>query len=65
MSTSDETHLSYVGTYGGVQVGIMTYYFFRAIDNGYTGVNAWNYARSYASTQYPKIADYSSYSWFA
>ncbi|MFX1532716.1 MAG: hypothetical protein ACFFDI_00630 [Promethearchaeota archaeon] len=42
----------------------MTYYFFRAIDNGYTGVDAWYYARGYASSQYPKIADYSSYVWF-
>ncbi|MFX0062774.1 MAG: C13 family peptidase [Candidatus Hermodarchaeota archaeon] len=65
MSTSDETHLSYVGTYGGVQVGHGTYRFFYAVDNGYTGVNAWNYMRNYIASQYPKIADYSSYTWFA
>ncbi|MFW9993990.1 MAG: Ig-like domain-containing protein [Candidatus Odinarchaeota archaeon] len=64
MSTSDETHLSYVGTYGGVQVGIGTYYFFRGIDNGYTGVQAFNYMRNYISSQYPKIRDYSDYVWF-
>jgi hypothetical protein len=64
MSTSDETHYSYVGTYGGIQIGVMTYYFFQAINNGYTGYNAWNYARGYTSNQYPKSSDYSSYVWF-
>jgi hypothetical protein len=66
MSTSDETHYSYVGTFGGIQVGYGTYYFFQAINNGYTGVNAFNYMASQLPyTQNPKIHDNSDYVWFA
>lgn len=63
MSTSDETHVSYaLGSLPGE--GKMSYYFFGRVYNGYNAVDAFNYAKSYCTNQYPKIRDYSSYVWF-
>ncbi|MFX0094431.1 MAG: hypothetical protein ACFFBD_22025, partial [Candidatus Hodarchaeota archaeon] len=63
MSTSDETHLSYaVGTLPNE--GKMSKYFFERVDAGYNAVDSWYFARNYVTTQYPKIADYSTYVWF-
>ncbi|MFX0094395.1 MAG: hypothetical protein ACFFBD_21845 [Candidatus Hodarchaeota archaeon] len=64
MSTSDETHVSYVlGTLPGE--GKMSYYFFRHVEDGYNPGDSFYYARGYVTNQYPKIADYISYEWFA
>jgi hypothetical protein len=66
MSTSDEDSYSYVGTFGGIQMGYYTYYFFQAISNGYNGVDAYNYAKSMDNyNQGGKIYDYSDYVWFS
>jgi len=65
MSTSDETHNSYAySTLPGE--GKFSYYFFYRIRQGYSAVSAFNFASGYVSSpvQNPKIADYSTYSWF-